>query len=132
MIADSKLFGRHILLVEDEYLQAFDMRNELLDHGAQVIGPVAKLDSAVAQAQSETRIDAAVLDVNLDGEMVFPLVDLLVQQGVPLVFVSAYGQDVIPYRFRHLRHYKKPVAPARLSQGLGDLITEAHRTVHAR
>src|SRR4051794_28540234 len=55
VIQDANLFGRHILLVEDDYLQGFSIRNELLDRGAAVIGPLGHLEGAFVEAKSKNR-----------------------------------------------------------------------------
>lgn len=73
-----------ILLVEDEYLLADELRAELTVKGADVLGPVATLAEALGLVSLETEIDAAILDTNLRGEMVFPVADLLEQRRVPL------------------------------------------------
>jgi hypothetical protein len=68
---DLCLEGRRILVAEDEYLIAFDVRDALVHAGAEVLGPVPSVDDAAALLERETDIDAAVLDVNLRGDMVF-------------------------------------------------------------
>jgi CheY-like chemotaxis protein len=125
MVPDSVLFRRRILLAEDEYLQAFDIHNELLDRGAAVIGPLSDLEVAIAEVKSEPRIDAAIIDVNLGGELVFPLVDDLVRRDIPIIFTTAYGPEVVPFRLRHLTLVEKPVCPAKLAEIVGKLIAEA-------
>ena len=122
MTPDPRLVGRRILLVEDEYLQAFDVTSELLDRGAAVIGPVATLDAAIAQSRSTVRIDGAVVDVNLGGELAYPLVDELLQRDVPVVLTTAYAPDSVPFRFQHLPTCEKPFSAPRLADALGGLI----------
>jgi hypothetical protein len=109
MKSDGNLSGRRILLIEDEYLIGFDLRNELLDCGAEVIGPVGDLDMAFAIVDAEPWLDAAVLDVNLRGELAFSLADYLVRRDIPFVFTTGYGAEVIPYRLQHIMRCDKPV-----------------------
>jgi DNA-binding response OmpR family regulator len=77
--------GQRILIVEDEYLFSDDLRQELESKGAVVLGPVGFVDRAKDLAASERQIDGAVLDINLNGEMVFPVLDALLQRDVPVL-----------------------------------------------
>ena len=61
-------------------------------------------------------VDAAVLDVNLSGVMVFPLADDLARRGVPIVFLSGYGMAIIPERLHSLPRLAKPSDPASLDR----------------
>lgn len=107
-----------ILLVEDEYLLATEMRDELQDAGAIVVGPVAGLSKALTLIEATEVIDGAVLDVNLRGEAVFPAAEILQNRKVPTLFVSGYNFDVIPRRFANTPHCEKPVAAHRVIETL--------------
>ena len=72
------LAGRRVLLVEDEYFIADDAARVFKTGGAEVIGPVASVHGALALLADTPGLDGAVLDVNLQGEMAFPLADALV------------------------------------------------------
>jgi len=111
-----------ILIVEDEYLIADDLMQVLLDQGADVIGPIATLDAAMA-AVAERRPDLAVLDINLRGQPVFPLADLLTAQRVPFVFTTGYDAGAIPERFTAAPRHEKPIRVADLLATLGRLAT---------
>jgi CheY-like chemotaxis protein len=117
-MTDLSLNGCHILVVEDEYLVADELHMELDRHGAKVIGPVAGLAEALAIIETTPRIDGAVLDANLKGEMVFPAADLLMERSIPIVFVSGYDSAVVPERFRNTPRCGKPVAVHRIIQTL--------------
>lgn len=78
---------------------AQDLRNELEDAGAVVIGPEPSVARALSRISCEARIDAAVLDVNLGDEPVFPVADALATRGVPFVFATGYGEDAIADRY---------------------------------
>ncbi|MGN6376857.1 MAG: response regulator, partial [Sphingomonas sp.] len=75
---------RCILVAEDEYMIADDLTRDLSTYGFEVIGPVATLDAALASF-AERQPDIAVLDINLRGDSVFPLADLLSEREVPFV-----------------------------------------------
>ena len=97
-----------ILVVEDEYLLADALADALVALGAQVVGPIGQLAEAMALVET-TPLDGAVLDINLRGEMVFPLADALTARGVSYVFVTGYGQENIPSRYKDIPVLPKPV-----------------------
>jgi DNA-binding response OmpR family regulator len=118
-MAEISLQGCRILAVEDEYMLADDLRAELENAGAIVIGPAATVQSAMALVRDEARIDGAILDVNLGGEMVYPVADLLMERGVPIAFTTGYDASAIPARFRDIPRCEKPISMAKVVQGLG-------------
>lgn len=103
-----------VLVVEDEYLLADELTAALEDAGAIVIGPVGDLADATALIQREERIDAAILDVSLGGEMVFPAADLLIERGIPVVLTTGYDKSALPSRFDDVPVCEKPVVRNRL------------------
>jgi CheY-like chemotaxis protein len=112
------------LLAEDDYLLAFDLQDEFVSHGAEVIGPANDIDSAFELARSRLQIDAAVIDLNLRGEFAFHLVDELVRRDTPVVFTTGYNLEVVPYRLRHISLFMKPIPASEIAQGLAVLIAE--------
>ena len=101
------LHGVRILIVEDEPYLAADLAEALRARGATVIGPAATLDEAYRAVASHW-IDRAVLDVNLDGEMSFPIADRLEAAGIPYVIATGYAADALPERFRGKPRLEKP------------------------
>lgn len=79
-----------VLVVEDDALLAMEMEDMLRDLGCDVVGPVARLDKALDVARAEA-LDGAVLDLNLRGELSFPVIDLLKGRGVPVIVCSGYA-----------------------------------------
>lgn len=112
------LNGRHVLVVEDEYFIADDMRRVFEESGAQVIGPVGSVNDALEMIRETPRIDGAVLDINLREVMVFPVADALRARGVPFVFATGYEENAVPSRLRDAIHCEKPVEPIRLAEVL--------------
>ena len=108
-----RLDGLRILLVEDEFLVSLALEDDLRTLGADIAGPFNDLISALSAAQTE-RFDLAVLDVNLGGQMVFPLADDLLQRGVPFLFLSGYSAADMPARFAQVPRIAKPADMARL------------------
>jgi len=111
-----------ILVVEDEYVLAEELRNELEVAGAIVLGPVATLDDALQMARSEREIDGATLDVNLGGEKVFPVADILLARNVPFVFATGYDVAALPGGYRHIVRCDKPADLQRVAQAIGRVI----------
>ena len=103
------LSGHKVLLVEDDYFIADEMRRMLSRRGAKVLGPVATVAKALALIEVNSEIDAAVLDVNLRDVMVFPVADALTTRGVPFIFATGYEGTVIPTRYAHVQRCEKPV-----------------------
>jgi DNA-binding NtrC family response regulator len=118
------LFHARILLIEDDYFLAFDLRNELVRRGAEVIGPFGKLDLARDLAKSVRTVDAAIVDINLNGELSFPLIDDLIKRDIPVIFWTGYAPDVVPYRQRHIAHILKSVTAATIADTLAQLISD--------
>lgn len=82
------LFGRSILVVEDEALVAWDLESTLHAAGLKVLGPVASVKAALDLLLTN-RPDAAILDVNLKGELVTPVARALRNMNVPFVLSTA-------------------------------------------
>ena len=110
--------GRRILLVEDEYFIVDDMLRVFEESGAEVIGPAGSVADALGILAATPRIDGAVLDLNLRGEMSFPVADALEARGVPFVFATGYEQSVIPATYGHVPRCEKPVSPERIATTL--------------
>ena len=100
--------GNRLLLVEDEALTGMMMRDMLTELGFDVIGPFGRVADAMAAVRCED-FHAAVLDVNLDGEMVYSVADAVGARGVPFVFVTGYGVEGIDGRFAQVLVLQKPI-----------------------
>jgi CheY-like chemotaxis protein len=87
--------SRRILVVEDDFLVATLLAEIFESVGWQVVGPVAHLATALEAAASEG-FDAATLDVNLGGQTVYPVAEVLDTRRVPFVFVTACGREGLP------------------------------------
>ncbi|RDS79880.1 response regulator [Dyella monticola] len=122
-MATKKLTGKVVLLVEDDYLVADALRAALEEEGMQVAGPYPSISSATRALDNEERIDAALLDVHLNNERVFPLADRLVDEGIPAIFVTGYGSETFPERFADLPRLSKPVHYKELFACIAELIS---------
>ena len=119
------LAGCHVLLVEDEYYIADDLGQRLSAHGAILLGPVATLEKALVTVERAGRIDGAVVDINLRGQMAFPVADALQERGIPFVFATGYSAVAIPDRYQSIPRWEKPYRLEELVQALPGII---HRT----
>jgi two-component sensor histidine kinase/DNA-binding response OmpR family regulator len=100
--------ARRVMIVEDEALVALVLADHLTEFGLSVVGPCASVAEATAAVEAND-LDAAILDVNLGKELVYPVAELLAQRGVPFVFVTGYGPESIDGRFAHAAVLEKPV-----------------------
>jgi CheY-like chemotaxis protein len=83
------LEGCRILVVEDESIIACNLSLLLQDAGAVVLDPAPSVRRAIEVLQEDREVHGAVLDVNLGGEMVFPVADALALRGIPFVLPQA-------------------------------------------
>lgn len=100
--------GSAVMLVEDESIVAMMMAEALTTLGFKVVGPCTNLDDAMAAAARQP-IAAAILDIRLGEELVYPLADDLAARGIPFVFVSGYGSESLNPRYRTTPVLQKPV-----------------------
>ncbi len=121
-MADHALRDCHILVAEDEYVIADEFCMELQDAGAVVVGPVATLDTLLRMIASGPRLDGAVLDVNLGGEMSFAAADELISAGVPFIFTTGYDASSIPGRFEHIARCEKPISIAKVVHAISQAV----------
>ncbi|WP_284322701.1 response regulator [Dyella acidisoli] len=103
------LNGKSVLMVEDEYLIADALCSAFEMEDVRVVGPFPNIASAMTALDEGAHADAAVLDVNLNGERVFPLADRLIADNVPIILTTGYDSDAIPRNYAHLQRLQKPV-----------------------
>jgi DNA-binding response OmpR family regulator len=121
---ERRLRGCSILVVEDEYLLADELTTELRALEARVLGPVGTIDAAFALVRSGQPIDAAVIDVNLGGEMAFPLADLLIERSIPFLFTTGYDESVIPNRFAGVVRLEKPLNTGEIAEAVARIFLD--------
>lgn len=86
-----ELQGMRVLIVEDEPMIASSLEDALIDLGCEVIGPALNMRDAIRLAR-EAEMDGATLDVNIAGEKVYVVADILMERGIPFVFMTGYGR----------------------------------------
>jgi CheY-like chemotaxis protein len=102
-----------VLVVEDEGLVAMMLEDLLDDLGCEVVCSASSVDQAMAWLRAGGQLDAALLDVNLGGEAVFPVAEALIGRGAPFAFNTGYGEAPDP-RFRDAPLLSKPIRIERL------------------
>jgi two-component system, response regulator PdtaR len=102
-----------ILIVEDEFLPAILLEGDLREAGWTTVGPYTTLAKAMSALDTE-QFDLAVLDINLNGEMVYPLAEELRKREIPFIFLSGYTARDLPEEFRGLPRLSKPYNAALL------------------
>ncbi|HEY1708481.1 MAG TPA: response regulator [Rhizomicrobium sp.] len=109
-----------VLVVEDEAIVSFLLEDTLLQLGCQVI-LAGRLAEALAQLDTGYP-DFAVLDVNLGGEMVYPVAERLRTAGVPFLFTTGYGASGIAPEWKDARIVQKPFAAEQLTAAVEALM----------
>ena len=117
--------GSRILVVEDDLLVVAELVDTLHSMGADVVGPIVNIEKALERLDRLSGIVGAVLDVNVQGQMVFPLADELTRRNVPYVFSSGYDDSVVPQRYAGIRRFSKPVDEREIAAALLDAIQAA-------
>ena len=115
-MSTAALQGRRILVVEDEYLIAEDVRDELEGAGAIVVGPAPTVGRALRLIADEPALDAAVLDVNLGSEKSFPIAEALKARAIPFLFATGYNSGDVPDEWRRARIEMKPLRIVAVAQ----------------
>ena len=106
--------SRCILVAEDQFLIATDIIQAFQECGFSIAGPVSSLEEAMALLDDSADLAGAVVDLRLRGDLAYPLIDRLLERGVPVVLSTGYDSSEIPERYLHLPCFEKPIAPQRL------------------
>ncbi|MBI1199299.1 MAG: response regulator [Phenylobacterium sp.] len=120
MSSEPKLEGLRVLVVEDEMMVSMLIEDMLSDLGCTIIGPASRLEEAIDLA-NKAELDCAVLDVNLGGQPIFPVADLLRQRGAPFAFATGYGDAGLRDVDRGSPVLQKPFREGDLARVLGQL-----------
>ncbi len=115
------LEGIRVLVVEDEFLVATLIEDMLVAAGCVVAGPIPRVSEALDAVHRGT-FDAAVLDVNLGGDRVYPVADALSRRNVPFLFVTGYSTGVLPCEYAARPRLCKPFKMADLLGTLSSVV----------
>jgi CheY-like chemotaxis protein len=114
----------NVLIVEDEAIISFLIEDMLLELGCRSVTNVAGILEAFS-ALDEGRPDVAVLDVNLDGQEVYPVAERLQAIGIPFVFTTGYGSDGLKPKWAHMPVVQKPFRADMLARALLAVLANA-------
>ena len=113
----TKFGGRRILIVEDSPVVGPFTAELLRELGCEVLGPAPNM--AIARGLIETeQFDAAIMDIHIRGERVFPLCELLDHEGVPFLLTSGYADWQVPDKWRDRPRLHKPYKLEHMEQVL--------------
>lgn len=107
MLGDAEPKAYKVFVVEDEPLIAMVVTDALESLGCEIIGPVGGLEEALEMA-GNVDLDCAILDVNIRGRQVYPVADLLLERGTPMLLASGYGDWTLPERLLGQKRLEKP------------------------
>lgn len=107
------MIAQRLLIVEDEFLLAFEMKAILSGANYQVVGPAATIAKAL-ELLSREKPDAAFLDCNLNGEYATAIALALKAEGIPFAVVTGYDCDRLPAEFSAGLFASKPFTAAQL------------------
>lgn len=127
-MSTANLAGMRLLLVEDQMLVAMEVESFLKDIGCEVIGIAGTLEQAMRLSR-ELAFDATIVDVNLDGEMAWPAVDVLLERNIPFVLASGYGSSAFPQAYRDMTQLEKPVGRNELQRALVEIHAKSRRNI---
>jgi DNA-binding response OmpR family regulator len=115
---------QRILVVEDSPVVA-PFAADLLDElGFDVVGPAPNL-AVARELIEEGGFDAALVDVYIRGERVFPLCDMLQANDVPFILTSGYGDWQLPEKLGDRPRLLKPYTMDQVGQALKALLGDA-------
>jgi DNA-binding NtrC family response regulator len=111
---------QRVLIVEDEAMIRMMLADMLADIGHDVAAEASTLDEARRCAE-ETEFDLAILDVNLNGEQIFPVVDIIGKRNLPFLLSTGYGANGLPEAYRSAPVLQKPFELDRLRDAINRL-----------
>jgi DNA-binding response OmpR family regulator len=123
-MSESSKSEPRVFVVEDEYLIRMLLEDMLAELGygvAAAVGTIAEAGKFAADGE----FSAAILDVNLDGEEVYPVADILAKRSMPFIFVTGYGEQSLPERYRDRPALQKPFQADQLERTLSNLLARA-------
>jgi len=115
------LSGRKVLVVEDEFVNAIFVSDTLSLAGYEVVGPAGTVEHALALVEEET-FDGAILDVNLAGHPIDPVVERLAARGTPMLLATGYESSNLSDRLRRHSRIQKPFGERELLAALQDIL----------
>ncbi len=124
MTGEADLAGLRVLVVEDDMMVCLLIEDMLADLGCLVVGPAGRLDEAFVLAEMGN-FDCALLDMNLNGQSIFPVADVLRERNCPFAFATGYGDSRLREVDKGALVLQKPFRNGDLARVLGELRNRA-------
>ncbi len=112
--------GQRVLVIEDEFLVALDIKSALSRAGFRVVGPAMTIAEAMNHI-AQAGLNAAVVDANLNGHRIGSVASALSDRGIPFVVVSGYGRENLPPEAAGALLIEKPFDRRRLVEAVQSL-----------
>ena len=109
-----------ILVVEDETFIASWIEDTLRSAGY-IVAVASQLDRALSLA-TKLELEAAVLDINLRGELSYPVAEVLRRRGIPFAVCTAYRVKNVPAVLRDAPFINKPIDEERLVAAMAEML----------
>ncbi len=126
-MAELPLLGTRVLIVEDDFWQAEDGRDRLIEAGAEIVAMTGSVAAALKSAASRPT-DIGLLDINLAGHESFDVARALLSRGVPVLFLTGYEASILPPDLANVPMITKPtewpIVIAQLGRMLGKPVEE--------
>jgi CheY-like chemotaxis protein len=117
----TELNGQRILILEEQASIAQRLVEMIEGLNCKAVGPVDRLPQALALLV-ECEVDAAILDVKIEGEPSYPVAEDLIRRGIPWAFASSNPTDELARRYPSVPVITKPYSSEHLSKVLAQLL----------
>lgn len=118
----ARLSGTNILIVEDEFYLAMDIKEEVELAGGNVVGPSPDVADSLSIIRQESP-DCAIVDINLGNGASFEVAHELRSRSIPFVFLTGYDAASIPSDLADIQRFEKPTEPGRIIDAVTRLVT---------
>lgn len=115
------LKGLRVLIVEDEAPIALQVEDMLVESECGVVGPASRVAQALKLIDEEP-VDLAVLDLNIAGDLVYPVAEALESRGLPYIFATGYSPSSLDEPYRSRRVLQKPFSRRELLQAMEEAL----------
>ncbi|KAB7648802.1 response regulator [Polymorphobacter fuscus] len=119
-----------VLVIEDEPLVAMNIEFSIEALGHDMVGPIARLDEAMAAASGDD-YDCAVIDINIVGGSSHEVAAIFAARARPFILASGYNDLSLPEALRNHSRLVKPYTSDQLERQLLLMFTHCGATAPA-
>lgn len=117
----ARLSGTNVLIVEDEFYLAMDIKEQVELAGGNVVGPAPDVADSLSMIRQRTP-DCAIVDINLGDGASFEVAEELRSRSIPFVFLTGYDAASIPSELADVQRFEKPTEPGRIIDAVTRLV----------